>query len=319
MSDFNRRSFLRKSALAGLSTLVYPQLAAFQDLSIPKFKMSLNPGAIGVSLPQKVLLDMASKYGFKAIVPDPEELAGFSKEERAEFVKNMKRRNLSWDSTNLPVQFRGSEDEFQKGLKKLPDTAKTLQQVGATRMNTWIMPTHKTLTYRENFQLHTLRLREAADISRPYGIRLGLEYVGPKTLMARDKFAFIRTMKECQELIAEIESPNVGLQLDAFHWYCAGETVEDIMALKPENIVTVDLNDAVAGRTADEQLDWERELPTNSGVIDLAGFLKALRKIGYEGPVRAEPFNERLNKMDTKPALAATFKAMQRAFIQSTD
>ncbi|MCE7994278.1 MAG: sugar phosphate isomerase/epimerase [Roseivirga sp.] len=279
--------------------------------------MSINPGAIGISLPFERVLDLAIKYGFEAISPQIGDLQGYSEKKRADVIAKMKRRGIGWDSTNLPVQFRNSETEFRKGMDPLIANARVLQQVGATRMNTWIMPTHGTRTYRENFRLHTNRLREVAQVIQPFGIRLGLEYVGPKALMSKEKFSFIRTMKELQELLQEINMPNVGIQLDAFHWFCAGETVENIERLNPTDIVTVDLNDAKAGRTADEQLDWERELPGDSGVIDLQGFLSALKKIGYDGPVRAEPFNKTLNEMGDEAAMVATFKAMKRSFVNA--
>lgn len=282
-----------------------------------RYKMSINPGAIGISLPFERVLDLAIKYGFEAISPQIGDLQGYSEKKRADVIAKMKRRGIGWDSTNLPVQFRNSETEFRKGMDPLIANARVLQQVGATRMNTWIMPTHGTRTYRENFRLHTNRLREVAQVIQPFGIRLGLEYVGPKALMSKEKFSFIRTMKELQELLQEINMPNVGIQLDAFHWFCAGETVENIERLNPTDIVTVDLNDAKAGRTADEQLDWERELPGDSGVIDLQGFLSALKKIGYDGPVRAEPFNKTLNEMGDEAAMVATFKAMKRSFVNA--
>ena len=45
------------------------------------------------------------------------------------------------------------------------------------------------------------------------------------------------------------------------------------------------------------QQDGRRELPSATGVIDVKAFLNALVKIGYDGPVRAEPFNKKLNAM----------------------
>ena len=191
--------------------------------------------------------------------------------------------------------------------------------MGVTRMSTWIMPTHKTLDYQENFELHRERLAEIADRLLFYNIDLGLEYVGPKTLVERDKYPFIHSMKELKELIAAIDMPNVGYQLDAFHWYCAGETVADIKSLKPEQIITVDLNDAKAGRTRDEQLDYERELPGKTGIIDIQGFLRALGEIGYDGPVRAEPFNFELGQMESKAAIAETSKWMKRSFVIASE
>jgi hypothetical protein len=46
----------------------------------------------------------------------------------------------------------------------------------------------------------------------------------------------------------------------------------------------------------------------------LAAFLKALERIRYDGPARAEPFNRVLNELDNEAACAATIKAMRKAF-----
>ena len=49
-------------------------------------------------------------------------------------------------------------------------------------------------------------------------------------------------------------------------------------------------------------------------MIDLKTFLGALVEIGYDGPIRAEPFNKPLNDLGDQEALSATAKAMRKAF-----
>ena len=120
-------------------------------------------------------------------------------------------------------------------------------------------------------------------------------------------------MAETQDLIAATGQSNVGLLLDSWHWYTAGESVDDILKLSNDEVVECDLNDAPKGRTREEQIDNQRELPMATGVIDMKGFMNALVKIGYDGPVRAEPFNQPLNAMDNDEACAATAKAMKAA------
>jgi sugar phosphate isomerase/epimerase len=58
----------------------------------------------------------------------------------------------------------------------------------------------------------------------------------------------------------------------------------DVQALRNADVVAVDLNDAPADVPKDQQKDNARELPLATGVIDAAGFLKALAAIGYDGP-----------------------------------
>jgi sugar phosphate isomerase/epimerase len=61
-------------------------------------------------------------------------------------------------------------------------------------------------------------------------------------------------------------------------------------------------------------LDNHRELPCATGLIDLAGFLSALNEIGYDGPVRAEPFNQTVNHMPKDEACEAAAVSIKKAF-----
>ncbi len=119
-----------------------------------------------------------------------------------------------------------------------------------------------------------------------------------------------------KELIAEIGRPNVGFVLDSWHPHTAGEGKKDPQALRGNQVVSVDLNDAPAGVPVDQQMDSKRELPATTGVIDARGFLSALKEMGYDGPVRAEPFNEAVRKMVPDDALKATKSSLERAFAQ---
>src|SRR5690554_6647519 len=311
METISRRNFVKISAASAAGIILSPTLG-FSSASTRLFKISLNPFAIGVNLGQEELIEKALKYGFEAILPIPAQLAEMHSGQRNEFLTKMKTNNLSWDAAGLTVDFRKTEDLFQQGIADLPRIADSLQKSGVRRMSTWIMPTHQELTYIENFKQHASRLREITEVLIDYDIKLGLEYVGPKTLTSLHKYPFLSSMKEAFELIHEINVPNLGIQLDSFHWFCAEETITNLESLTNDQIVTCDLNDATAGRSVAEQIDGERELPGDSGVIDLKGFINALVKIGYDGPVRAEHFNAKLNGMEDADAISASAKAMKR-------
>ena len=313
-----RRDFLKKSSLLLASGILASRasasiLSAYQPQK-RLFSLCLNPGAIGVKANQKELLQMAIDYGYETIISFPEALAKFSNQEMDDFVGKMKAHRITWGSGGIPGGFRKDKFAYEDSLQELRTLAPALERAGASRMNTWILNYHDELTYRANFQQHAERLREYAKIMGQSGIRMGLEYVAPKTMMVKHRFSFVRTMREARELIAEIGEPNVGLVLDSFHWYCAEDTPEDILSLHPNDIVTCDLNDARADLTRDGQIDGTRELPMASGVINLKAFLDALVEIGYNGPVRAEPFNQPLREMKPSDALTATATAMKKAF-----
>jgi len=60
----------------------------------------------------------------------------------------------------------------------------------------------------------------------------------------------------------------------------------------------------------DEQLDNKRELPGQTGVIDLAAFMGALDDIGYDGPVSVEPFCERLQEFSREERAEAVVDSL---------
>ena len=276
--------------------------------------VNLVGGAIGVSGSQVELIDLAAKHGFESVEAKPHDLAPLSDGQLADLRATMKAKGIIWGASGLPVDFRGTDDEFRKGLKELPVLMAALQRAGVNRVGTWLSPSHRSLTYYQNFKLHVGRLIEVAKVLGDHGQKLGLEYVGTFTLWTGGKFPFVHSMEEAKDLIGEIGARNVGFVLDSWHWWSANETKEDILSLKNEQIVAVDLNDAPKGVEKREQRDNQRELPMATGVIDVASFLNALQALGYDGPVRAEPFNQELNAMENDEACAATSKAIKRAF-----
>lgn len=308
-----RREFLKQVTVAGVAGGVVLNAAA--PAAKRKMTISLSPGSIGVSVKsQAEIIDLARRHGFEAVEARGDELAKMSADQVRELVADLKAKGLVWGSAGLPVDFRGEEAKFATGLKALPAIAAGLQRAGVARVGTWITPAHDTLTYRQLFQMHVTRLRQVAQILKDHGCRFGLEYVGTMKSRNGRRFPFLHTMAETKELIAEIGTGNVGLVLDSWHWWTAGDTEDELLALKNDDIVSVDLNDAPVGVQRDDQIDNQRELPAATGVIDVATFLNALNKVGYDGPVRAEPFNKALNALDNEAACAATIKAMKEAF-----
>jgi hydroxypyruvate isomerase len=309
----NRRNFIHSSAALAGWAAVAPALRAAGGPT-RKMKVALVPGSVGVvAQSQRELNDLAHRHRFEAVEPRAAEIAAMSAAQIDEVTADLAAKQLTWAAAGLTVDFRKDEAVFREGMGKLPAIAAGLRQAGAMRVGTWLGPSHAKLTYRENFRLHAARLAEIAGVLDGQGLRLGLEYVGTQLSLIGGRYPFVHTMAETRELIAEIGRPNVGLVLDSWHWWQAGDNVEDIVALKNSDVVSVDLNDAPKGLAKGQQKDGERELPLATGVIDLAAFVNALGKIGYDGPARPEPFNKALNALENDPACAACSEAMHRA------
>lgn len=300
--------------MASGAALLVPAFSRGQDSTKKrKFTIDLTPGAIGVVADPRSVIELAAKHGFESVQPNGSFLGGLDPAERKEFAGELEAKGLVWGAAGLAVDFRGDDEVFRSGMKVLPKTAEALRDAGVTRVGTWLKPFHDTLTYRRNFQQHVSRLGEVTRVLADHGLRFGLEYVGTKTLWTSQRYSFIHSMAETKELIAEIDQPTLGFVLDSWHWFTAEESAEDILTLTNDDVVACDLNDAPTGIPLEEQLDGQRELPAATGVIDIKAFLTAVTAIGYDGPVRAEPFNQPLRKLDDDPAAAATVSAIRKA------
>jgi sugar phosphate isomerase/epimerase len=315
MIQTDRRRFLQTAAGSlAAAWLVSGTPASAAERAKRRFTMDLAPGRIGVRADIREVIRLAHAYGFESVEPPAGYLQKLSAGETAELNDLMQSQSLVWGAAGLPVDFRRDDDRFQTSMKGLPQVAAALKRAGVSRVGTWLSPAHDSLTYAANFRQHALRLREAAKVLGDHGLSLGLEYVGPKTSWTARRYAFVHNMAQTKDLVAEIGLGNVGFVLDSWHWYTAGETAGDLLSLKNEQVVACDLNDAPAGVAVDEQIDNQRELPAATGVIDLKSFLAALVQIGYDGPVRAEPFNRELNALENEQAVEETAAAMKKAF-----
>jgi sugar phosphate isomerase/epimerase len=276
--------------------------------------MDLVCGNLGVKADLPAAIALAHDHGFGSVASDASYLGRLADGQLSELLGDLKAKGLTWGAAGLPVEFRADDQAFRTGMAGLPAFASALERAGATRVGTWIRPGHDRLAYLANFRQHARRLREVGTVLADHHIRLGLEYVGPRTSWASSRYPFIHTLAEMRELIAEIGREGVGLVLDSWHWYTAGEAADDIRGLTNRDVVACDLNDAPRSVPVEQQRDGVRELPCATGVIDLRSFLTALVAIGYDGPARAEPFNATLRTLPPEAAVAATARAMKQAF-----
>jgi sugar phosphate isomerase/epimerase len=277
---------------------------------------TLSPGAVGVKFAslQDAILG-AHRHGFQGLEISIAEIADLVDQQGAPAVLDLfKQSNVIPAAWGLPVDWRTTDANFDKSLAAFPRLAKAAQAIGCARTFTWIMPCSNERSYDDNRAFHVARFKPIAKILADHGCSVGLEFIGPKTLRDSQKYPFIHTMKDMLAMAADI-APNVGLLLDCWHWYTSHGTLADLRALTPRQVVYVHVNDAPKGLDIDQQLDNVRDLPGATGVIDIAGFLQALKQIGYAGPVTPEPFQKNLAILPNDDARLQTVAAsMNRIF-----
>jgi sugar phosphate isomerase/epimerase len=255
---------------------------------------------------------LAAKYRYEGITVN---VAGEFQNDPDEIRDLLEKNGLKAACFGLPLDFRGSREVFEEGVKKLPACCEFARRIGNTRCNTYILPASDTLDYKTNYELHRNRLKEAAKILEGYGILFGLEFVGPPSFRKNKKYEFIHNLDALLELLNDIGTSNIGILLDAFHWDLAGQSYGDFKKIPDKRWVTVvHINDGIAGVPAEEQQDQQRELPGATGFIRIADFFKGLQDLDYDGPVLVEPFYQPFKTMVFEDALKMATAAMDKVW-----
>jgi len=231
-------------------------------------------------------ITLASKHGFGSVDTNGTSLMELIAKKGTEGARAfLLDNNVIIGSIGLSVDWRTTAEAFQKGLTQITKDAEAASALGCKTCCTYILPS-TDLNAAHFMAQATKRLRICAQILGVYGIRLGLEFVGPHHLRTQWKNPFIWNQQSTLDWIDAINEPNVGLLFDAYHWYTNESTIADIHALQPSQIVHVHINDAT-DLPITEVLDNDRLYP-GEGVIDLTAFLQALKHIGYNGVVAQE-------------------------------
>ncbi len=268
---------------------------------------SLMTGAIGIkglSLEQSI--DLAAQTGFDGVWFDIKEAKALADQHGVDHVKDLfASKGVRPGGWGAPVRWQddAQRDADLEALKPLADLGVAL---GNPFTTTGIMPGTNDREFDDQYAFVVERLRPFAEALKASGVSLGIEFISPKTIRNRFKYEFIYSMPQMLQLAADAGTRNIGVLFDLWHHYAAHGTIEELDLLTEDNVFVVHVNDAPAGIEIDEQIDNQRLLPTESGVIPATTMMQKLAEIGFAGPVIAEPFNDRLNELAaTDPAAAA--------------
>jgi sugar phosphate isomerase/epimerase len=309
----DRRAFLRR---ATLGTAALALLRPLDGQAQARMFISLPPWAVARNVGWPEQARLAARVGYAGIdwAFGPARKAGVE-ETRALFAEIKIRPTI----VNLPMQMPLGPDEaaFKAQLPKLDEDAAFSAAIGGRSFQLVLSPQTGGPTKEERWKIVRDRLAAISEVLAKHDIRLGLEFLGPLVFRTRgtSPVPFVWTLPETVKLCADC-GPNIGVTLDAWHWYHSGGTVADIVATPAARIVHVHVSDAKQ-MPPEEVQDNMRWLP-GEGIIDLNGFFTALGKIGYAGGVAPETIGPRIP--DTMPpeesarlALEATTAVMKKA------
>lgn len=205
----------------------------------------------------------------------------------------------------LPVNWRNDGETFEADLARLSLHAATAARLGLFRTGTWVRfesePVDDATLENEAARERVIeretarqidRLDRVARILNDHGSRLALEIIGPRSERTGGGVPLVGTHAELARRFAPLRDarPNVGVLVDSFHLFAAGEELADALAWGPSSVVWVHLADPARGDRHTLR-DVERSLPGEFSSSRVGSILAALARHGYDGPVTVEPLS----------------------------
>lgn len=271
---------------------------------------TLSPGMIGIhGLALRQSIDLAQRTGFQGVTFDIQEAKRIADVEGVDRVKAMFSDAGLRPATWGPGVDWPNDELRDRQIEEMKPFWALARELGATNVTTGIMPANNERPYDEQYEYLITRLRPFAAALDEFGIRIGIEFITPKTLRDRFTYQFIYKMTDMLAFARDVGTGNVGLLFDLWHHYCAHGTVEDMDVLTADDVQMVHTNDAPKGLEIDEQQDLSRELPMATGVIPAVAMIRKLKEIGCDCAVAVEPFNEPLNELAKREPEAAARQA----------
>lgn len=280
---------------------------------------SWNARAVGLNLEAHDTILVAAKVGFEGVDLLVRDLVD-SGVDVGELRRRMDDLGLRGGAWPLSVNWRGDAARFHGDLERLHLYADAAQRLGLKRTGTWVLPEclppsiEEVDDIRRTTAFHVERLGKIADVLASHGISLGLEIMGPVTASTGSRTAFVRRYVDLPERLGQLrqEHTNVGVLIDAFHLFAAGEGPEAGLVWSANAIVWVHVADSAKPDPTTVH-DHERALPGETGLGDTRALLEHLAWEGYEGPVSAEPLGLCQSLVGLEPLAVArrTLAALQ--------
>jgi 2-keto-myo-inositol isomerase len=178
------------------------------------------------------------------------------------------------------IAFRGSE--FAQIQARLHELGRIAQAIGCPTVVVVPSPLpDRAMAWSDVVAEYVSVLRDLSDIARQYDIRLSFEFLG-------FGWCSVRTPRAAFEIVQACERENVGMTVDAAHFYTGGGLLSELGQLDPRRIFAFHLDD-LEDTPKEAITDGTRLLP-GLGVVPLDEICTQLKRIGYNGSCAIELF-----------------------------
>ena len=128
-----------------------------------------------------------------------------------------------------------------------------------------------------------------ARVAAKHGVAIGFEYHG----YAR---CSISNLGEALDVLDQIDAPNLGIIIDAFHFYVGNSHLDDLARLGKQRLAIVHLADV--DHSDRSKLGKPNRVLPGDGVLPIQDIVNGVKRLGYDGAYSLELFREEYWAMD---------------------
>jgi 2-keto-myo-inositol isomerase len=229
-------------------------------------------------------MEVAHKSGFVGIEFTMDKLDEYLQRHSAEDLKALlNKSNLEPVSINGPENF---SFRTEKELRPILERTNRMSRVGRAIGCPMLIAVPSFVTKRksrEEIVSETAKsMKRVLDACDP-SLKVAFEFLGLKNCSVPD-------LPSATEVVREVCDERVGLILDTFHLYLSGATLGELERVRSDELFLVHINDS-EDLPIEQLTDGNRIFP-GDGVIDLEGYMRALRSIGYDKFLSVELLRE---------------------------
>jgi 2-keto-myo-inositol isomerase len=178
------------------------------------------------------------------------------------------------------IAFRGSE--YAQIQARLHELGRIAQAIGCPTIVVVPSPLPaRNLSWSDVVNEYVQVLRDLSDIASQYNVRLSFEFLG-------FGWCSVRTPRAVFEIVQKCDRDNVGMTVDAAHFYGGGGLISELDQLDPTRIFAFHLDD-LEDTPKEAITDATRLLP-GLGVVPLDEICARMKQIGYDGSCAIELF-----------------------------
>jgi 2-keto-myo-inositol isomerase len=273
----NRRQFVALAAAPALmqSKTAATIVACMHETSSERFDF-------------RAAMEGYAKAGIRAVEPSLVKVREFAqKESPAAARRLLDDLGLKAMSSSNQIGLAEPGDARARSLEDLKWKCELAQAIGCDRI---VAPSAGTGQYSEDdYKRGADNLREAADVARPFGVSIMLEF----TRTSR----FAASLPTALRLVREANHPNARVMMDTYHFWAGISKFEDLDLLRDGELHHLHFEDVPADPPREILGQPNRVFP-GEGIAPLRRIVEVLKRKQYAGAASLELFSPAIQEMD---------------------